>query len=137
MAGEWDSAVKEAMKVLGDKGKIPKAPSSLGKARQEDDKSYKDFCKVREDLKKKVVEMQDSNDKWKNILSQYQDQRDEDDLGLDPRNKDDKKKITDARKILSDQLQTSIDNLLEDSNNFKELDKHLMNIAEYEPSEKS
>jgi hypothetical protein len=131
MADDWDGAVKDAMKILGEKGKIPKIPGNISKTMNASDKAYEDFKKIRDELKAKVLALQNADSARKDSISQYQDEIDEDDLGLDPKNKDDAKKIADARKILSSALQDKMD--IDDQNikNLKELDKHLMSLANY------
>ena len=128
---DWNNAVKAAMKILGDKGKIPKINPAITKAGTADAKTYDEFKKGREELKKKVLASQDSGEALKDAIEQYQDEINEDDLGLDPRDKDDAKKIAAARKILSDRLQDSIDVAETNSKNMRELDKHLINIMNY------
>jgi predicted nucleic acid-binding Zn-ribbon protein len=134
MAGEWDAAVKSAMKILGDKGKIPKLSGTLAKTKAAEDKAYDDFKKTREELKAKLLALQNADNAFKDTVSQYQDEIDESDLGLDPKNKDDAKKIADARKILSGYLQDQLDICDQNVKNLKELDKHLMSLVNYKPA---
>ena len=119
------------MKILGDKGKIPKINPAIAKANTADQKTCEEFKKGREELKKKVLAVQDSGEALKDAIEQYQDDINEDELGLNARDKDDAKKIVAARKVLSDRLQESID--VQDTNkkNLRELGKHLMNIVNY------
>ena len=130
MAG-WDNAVKAAMKILGDKGKIPKVNPAIAKARTVDEKAFDEFSKVRDELKKKVLASRDAQQLAKDAIEQYQDEIVESNLGLNARDKEDLKKIQEARKVLSDALQDSID--IADSNlkNLRELDKHLMSLMNY------
>ncbi len=134
MADNWDGADKEAMKVLGEKAKLPKWPTAIDKAKAGEDKTFDEFDKTRQDLKKKLVAEQDSVEKLKDALSQFQDEIEGNNFGLDAKNKDDKKKIDDARKILSGKLKEYMDTRDDDFKNLKELDKHLVNIADYSPS---
>jgi hypothetical protein len=134
MAENWNGADKEAMKVLGEKAKLPKWPSTIDKAKTGEDKTYAEFDKVRQELKKKLVTEQDAVEKLKDALSQFQDEVEGANFGLDPKNKDDKKKIDAARKILSGKLQQYMDVRDDDFKHLKELDKHLVNISDYQPS---
>lgn len=131
MPGDWDSAVKAAQKILGDKAKIPEWPSKIDKADKDDIEKWLGFNKGRDSLKDQLVDVQDSNDALKNALSQFQDEVHESNLGLDPKNKEDKKKITDAQKILNKCLQDRIKSKEDNDKNLKELDKHLMSIINY------
>jgi len=85
MADDWNSAVKAAMKILGDKGKIPKLNSAIPKADAADKKSYDDFKKTRDELKAKLLATQNTGEALNDAMMQYQDEIDEDDLGLDPK----------------------------------------------------
>jgi deoxyribodipyrimidine photolyase len=134
MADNWDGADKEAMKVLGEKAKMPKWPAAVDKAKAGEDKTFDEFDKVRQDLKKKLVAEQDAVEKLKDALSQFQDEIEGNNFGLDPKNKDDKKKIDSARRILSGKIEEYMDTRDDDFKNLKELDKHLVNIADYKPS---
>ena len=133
MVDWWQGTDKDALKILGDKGKIPKWPANIDKAIAAEDKAFDAFDKVRNELKKQLLAEQNAVDALKNALSQFQDQVEEDALGLDLKNKDDKKKIDQARKILSDKIQGIMDLKEDDFKNLKELDKHLMDIGNYEP----
>jgi predicted nucleic acid-binding Zn-ribbon protein len=133
MSASWDAAVKKAMDILGEKAKIPKWPTAIDKAKAEENKAFAEFDKVRQDLKKKLVTEQDAVEKIKDAFSQFQDEIGGANFGLNPRDKDDKKKIDDAREILSGELGEYMEARDDDFKNLKELDKHLVNIADYEP----
>ena len=134
MADTWEGVSKAAMKILGDKGKIPKISSAIPKAAAADDKSYDEFNKSRNDLKAKLLATQTAGEARKDAVIQFQDEIEEDNLGLDPKDKEDAKKIASARKILMDFLQDRIDIGNDNFKNLRELDKHLMSITNYKPS---
>ncbi|MDE2004920.1 MAG: hypothetical protein KGI51_00020 [Rhodospirillales bacterium] len=127
----WDSVVRAAQKILGDKGKIPKIPPAIDKAREASQKTWDEFSKHREELKKKLLAVRDADEAWKDAVEQYQDEIDESDFGLDPKDKDDAKKITAAQKLLSGRLQQTVDETKENLKNERELDRHLMGMASY------
>ena len=131
MADSWESVCKSAMKVLGDKGKIPKYSTAVPKTSGAVDKAYDDYKKSRDDLKAKVLALQNADDAYRNAVSQFQDTIDEDDLGLDRKNKDEAKKIDEAQKILSKHLQEQMDIADGNVKNLKELDRHLMSLSNY------
>lgn len=128
---DWNNVVKAAMKVLGDKGKIPKVNPAIEKAGKADEKTYEEFKKGRDELKKKLLATQDFREALKDALEQYQDDISENDLGLNAKDKDDAKKIAAARKILSDFVQEQIDVQETNGKNLRELDKHLMSLMNY------
>jgi len=127
----WDNAVKNAKKVLGDKAKVPDFPKSIPKSMQELNKTWDQFDKDREQLKKSLLVVKQKQDSTMEVFEQFEDEIDEDDFGLDTKNKDDLAKIKDGRKILHDALQVSIDNGTDNNKNLRELDKHLMNLMTY------
>jgi len=131
MAGHWEDAVKSAMKILGDKGKIPKPGSVQQKASVADKKALDEFKKSRDDLKSKLLALQNAAESHKNAISQFQDEIDADDFGLNLKDKDDAKKITEAKKLLSGFVQVQIDGFDQAFKDMKELDKHLMSFSNY------
>jgi predicted nucleic acid-binding Zn-ribbon protein len=133
MAKDWDSAVKEAQKILGKDGKIPKEPPNVAKAGKGFEKAFDEFNKARTELKAKLVATQDSVNALKDAASQFQDEIGGESFGLDKKNKDDMQKITDARKVLSDGIQSAMDVCDTNWKNLKQLDKHLVSISDYTP----
>ena len=131
MGATWDNAVKSAKKVLGDKAKVPDFPKSIPKSLQELSKVWDQFDKDRQQLKKSLLALKQKEDSTMEVFEQFEDEIDEDDFGLDTKNKDDLAKIKDGRKILHDALQVSVDTGTENSKNLRELDKHLMNLMTY------
>ena len=131
MADGWETATRPAMKVLGDKGKIPKIPPSVPKAMDVAEKAWAEFNKVRQDLKAKLLLLQNAASAHKNAVAQFQDMIDEDDLGLNRKDKDEAKKINDAQKILDKYLVDALDDADTNLKNYRELDKHLMNLMNY------
>lgn len=131
MGAQWDNAVKEAQKVLGDKVKIPAFPKSIPKSVQEVNKTWDQFDKDREQLKKSLLIVKQKQDSAMEVFEQFEDDIDEEDFGLDTKNKDDLAKIKEGRKILHDALQVSVDNATDNNKNLRELDKHLANLMSY------
>ena len=73
MADSWEAASKSASKILGDKGKIPKYSAAVPKAAAAEGKAFDDFKKSREDLKSKLLALQNADEAHKNAISQFQD----------------------------------------------------------------
>lgn len=131
MSSAWDAPTKDAMEILGEKGKVPKWSGAIVKARAADDKSYEAFDKVRDELKAKLLATQNTREALKDAISQFQDEVDESNLGLNPDSKDDAKKIANAKAVLSGWLDRQIKICQTDFKNLRELDRHLMNIMDY------
>jgi hypothetical protein len=133
MAGEIEAAKAAAKKVLGDKAKIPAPKPVLSTAADQANKAFLVFDKAREDLEAKLLALQNTQSSWKNALEQYADALEASDFDLDPKDKDDAKKIEQAQKIFADWAKNALDILDENVKNLDELDKHMMNITKYKP----
>jgi prefoldin subunit 5 len=130
--GTWETAKASAMKVLGEKGKIPE-PKTLDKAGEGLDKAFEAFSKSRDDLEEKLVGLQDADSAVSHAFDQFGTLVEKSDLGLDLKNKDDAKKITQAKKILTDYVTTVTKAQEANNKNLKELDKHMILLSKYKP----
>ncbi len=99
MSENWDKTVAAAMKILGDKGKVPPMPSTLTSGLDAGKKVVKETAKAVSDLQSKVVELQKAIGDVLRAGQQFQATIDKDNLGLDPKNPDDAKKIKQARAV--------------------------------------
>ena len=59
---KWDDAKASALKILGDKGKVPDMPDIVQKAADDLKKSSDEFDKCREDCEAKLLALQDPDD---------------------------------------------------------------------------
>ncbi len=125
-------AKAEAMKILGDKAKIPDPKVKFATVRSDFDKSGKEYDAAVEVLQKKILAFQNGNSTFRNAIKQYQDLIGKSDFGLNSKDDDDKKKIKQAQKIISDYLDIPIADCDKNIKNLGELDKHTMAIADYE-----
>ena len=131
MIDGWDKAQKAALKILGDDGKIPKPKATLDKADAAGVKAWEAVCKAREQLEDLIEKLLDTDSACVNALEDFRDTIDSDDLGLDPKNKDDAKKLKDAKATLFECIDDALDRAKNNMTNERELKKHLQNIANY------
>ena len=131
MADDWASASAKAQKILGDKAKIPKPSQAIAKAATANATAFKDFDKVRKDLEAKVLALINSNRAAVDAVEQFRDEIDEEDFGLNKKDKEDAKKIDAAKKLLLDTLDAKLDQANENAKGDRDLNKHLANIRNY------
>ncbi len=132
-ARSLDEAKAAAMKILGDKAKIPEPKVKFSKLNTEFAKATKEYDASVDVLQSKILALQDINSSAKNAIKQYADLISKSNFGLDSKDDDDKKKIKDAQKVLDDFLEGAITARDTDIKNLDELDKHSMAISQYEP----
>lgn len=102
MAKTWDDVSKAAMQILGPQGKIPpEITSAVGKSATASQKSWAEFEAARKSLKDALDAHEEKYENYLGALRAQVDDVNKDNLGLDPeKNKEDAKKIADARKLL-------------------------------------
>jgi hypothetical protein len=129
----WDKAKAEALKILGDKGKVPDVPDTIGKAADSKGKASDEFDKSREACEKKLEAVENANDALKNATKQFLAKIEKSDFGLDSKDKEELKKIQKARQVLTDTLDAAIKRREDEDKELDELDKHLIQLGKYEP----
>jgi hypothetical protein len=132
MARLWDAAKAKAQKILGKDAKIPD-PKFLDKLQADFGTAFDAYAKSRDDLEGKILEMQKVCANIKLSVKQFADKLDDEDFGLDEKNKDDAKKIKDAQSIFKDWWQNIIDIADGNIDGLEELDKHLIDFKKYKP----
>ena len=130
--GNWAEAKAAAMKILGDKAKIPEPKVTISKFRADMDKADKEYDAAVDVLQNKILALQNMSSSMKNVIKQYQDLISRSNFGLDPKDDDDKKKIGEAQDVLDGYLDVQMDNLDTNIKNLDELDKHTMGISKYQ-----
>ncbi len=105
----WDQKKAAALKILGKTAKLPKERANISTAEDKFVKLREDFNAGREDLEKKLVVMQTAADEAKRGAQQYIDLLESDDFGLDEKKEEDKGKIDEARKLLTDYLNETLE----------------------------
>jgi hypothetical protein len=130
MAVTWDTAKSKAIKILGKDAKIPE-PKAIGKLGGDLNAAWDAYHKSRDDLEDKVLDLQKMSASLKLTLQQFADKIDDEDFGLDEKNKEDAKKIKEAQSMFDDWSKYLIDVADSNIDNLEELDKHLVNIKKY------
>ena len=100
MGAQWDKAKAVALKILGDKGEVPDIGDAFEKARDSHEKAVEEFNKSREDCEAKLLAVQNTNDLGDKALKQLLAKIEKSDFNLNSKNKDDLKKIKEARQFL-------------------------------------
>jgi chromosome segregation ATPase len=133
MANEWVDAKKQALKILGDKGKLPD-DKPLDKGFDAAEKAIGEFRKSRDDLEAKIAELQGQLEKYSSTCDQLEARLEKSGLGLDEKNKDEAKQIAQARGILCDALSVISKACEDDIKVFKEVARHVILGGKYKPS---
>lgn len=128
----WESAQKQALKILGDGAAVPDKPSTAAKASADWDKAGVDFNAAREVCQEKVLGLDNANAALVNAMEQFRAKIEKNNFELDP--KKDLKKIEQARKLLLADLDASIAVGKTNDKLLAELDKHLIQLGKYKQS---
>lgn len=129
MSSSWEATKAAAMKILGKGGEIPDPKGSFSKSSAELQKAFEAFYKSRSDLEEKLLDVENANAAGKNVLRQFGEKIDKSTLGLDPRDKEEAKKIEQARKLLLDFVDGATAVLDDNDSKLDELDKHLVSLS--------
>jgi hypothetical protein len=135
-ASNWNEAKAAAMKILGNKAKIPDPKVNLAKITADWQKADKEYDAAVDVLQSKILALQNSMSSTKNALKQYVDLISKNSFGLNEKDDDDKKKIEEAQKVLSEYLDSSMENCDTNIKNLDELDKHTMGLSKYQSQTK-
>jgi peptidoglycan hydrolase CwlO-like protein len=127
----WSEAKPAAMKILGDKAKLPEPKANFGKIFADFKVADKEYDAAVDVLQDKILNLQNTMSAAKNVLQQLEDKVMSSDFGLDPKDKEDKKKIDDAKKLLNDYFTEQIGNADDNIKNLDDLDKHTMGLSKY------
>ena len=106
---DWSDAVTAANKILGKDGKLPKPrvdPASMYPILS---KGWEGLNASREELQKKLLDLQNAFTQSKNTFKQYGDIVDGEDFGLNENDPDDKKRISDVSGIILKALKSMED----------------------------
>ena len=133
MSATWDQARADALKILGDKGEVPKSPDAIDKAAKNRSKAWDEFHKSQGALEAKLEATENANDAARNALKLFLAKIEKSDFNLNSKDKDDLKKIQQARKLLTDLLDTAIKAREDEDKMLDELGKHLNQLYSYQP----
>jgi hypothetical protein len=128
---EWDKLKTDALKVLGDGAEVPDLPDNIKSSLKELGKFNSEFNKSRDDIEAKLLAKQNANDAFLNSLKQFAAKIEKSDFELDPKNKEDLKKIQKARQLLTDSLEKNMKLWRDDDKMLDELDKHVIQLGKY------
>jgi hypothetical protein len=128
-----DAAEKAAMKILGDKGKIP--PSDfLEKPLDKSEAARKDFSDKVDELNSSLLAYQDAMSSFANATQNYINTIEKTDFGLHKDNKEEAKKIDAASKILVEFWGGMKKSLEKDVKSLDAFDKHIADLNRFKPS---
>jgi hypothetical protein len=130
MASQWDAAKAKAQQILGKDAKIPD-PKFIPKLQADHDAAFAAYNKARDDLEAKILALQKALSNGKLTVKQFAEKLDDEDFGLDPKSKDDAKKLKDAQAIFKGWSQNVYDIADTNIDGLDELDKHLVDFKKY------
>jgi hypothetical protein len=129
---DWNKAKTQALKVLGEGGKVPDVPGVVLQASKTFQSMGGAFKTAREACEAQLLKMDNSNSAFMNAIEQFRARVEKNDLGLDP--KKDAKKIEQAQKVLTDALDDSLKDLKDNDKVLDELDRHMIQLSKYKPA---
>ncbi len=133
----YEKTKAAALKVLGKDAKVPDLPPAMEKALDTWEKANTEFDASREALEAKLVEMQTANDGLKNLGNQFGAKMAKEEFGLDPKSKEDAKKIAQAQKIFHDYCSNGSKVVTTNNKALDEVDKHVIQLGKYKPDKHS
>lgn len=129
---DWDKAKATALKALGDGAEVPDLADSILKA----SKTFSDvstaFKTSREECEAKLLELDNANAAFLNAVEQFRARIEKNEFKLDA--KKDAKKIQQAQKILTGELDAGIKSLKANDKTLDDLDKHMIQLGKYKQS---
>lgn len=131
MPGKWSDPVEKAQKILGPKAKIPKPNPEMLKASGELASTYADYRTAVDSLEVAIQALQSAATGYRSGLRQLGDAVVKTDFGLDTKNEDNKKKIAQAQKILTDWIDEQLDAADKDAERIDDLSDHLAGLGKY------
>ncbi len=126
MAETFQSAKAKALKILGKAATIPSNKAMLETA---DDlfAAFAAYQKAQEDMEAKILSMQKALSNHKLTMKQFGEKLDDDDFGINPKDKEDAKKLKDAHDIFDGWVASKMTIIDADIDGLDELGKHLIN----------
>jgi hypothetical protein len=130
--GKWLAGSQEdATKILGDKAQFPDEKPDMTKLQEDYGNRYETFDDARSKLEDAIQDFENTIKSFENGLKTNRAAYEKEDFGLDPKNKDDKKKIDQALKIFMDffaRIEKRIDDRYKE---IEELNKHAIQLRKY------
>jgi hypothetical protein len=135
-ADSLDDAIKQAKKVLGDKAVVPSPKIDPEKLDYDLMQQGYSFDKATDNAITELEEMENAVSSYKNGMDQIAAEYEEADFDLNPKSKDDAKKIKGARQIFSNYFAAEQTKADQEMKQLKELGKHLVQLDKYKPLQK-
>ena len=129
---DWNKARAQALKILGEGAEVPDASDAVAKASKAFDETGKAFKTSREEAEAKLLEMDNANSAFLNAIQQFRARIEKNEFKLDA--KKDAKKIQQAQKVLTGELDMAIKELKTNDKDLDELGKHMIQIGRYKQS---
>jgi hypothetical protein len=129
MPDTWDPAVKAAKKILGPKGKLPDFPPNIAKTASNLGKSWNGFVAAQKALEAAYGAHLKNWDLYQGAHLSFIDDMERSNLGLDAKNKDDAKKISEAKKPLMTSLHKMDNEHKANLTKFQNLGSHVRIVA--------
>jgi len=129
---DWDKAKAQALKALGDGAEVPDLADPILKASKAFDDVNTAFKASREACEAKLLELDNANAAFLNALEQFRARIEKNDFKLDA--KKDAKKIQQAQKLLTGELDGAIRELKVNDKTLGDLDKHMIQLGKYKQS---
>jgi hypothetical protein len=126
-----DGEEAKATKILGKDAKFPDRKVDIGKLGETQKTAYDAFSKTRDDLSNRLADFENANQAIMTGLKQLAAAYEKNDFGLNPKNKDDLKRITMAQKLFSNFFAGEIKAMETMDKGIDELEKHLVQLSRY------
>ncbi len=133
MGGWLEGRQEEASKILGDNADYPAEKPVMLKLQEEYGKTRDAFDEARSKVEDAIQEFENAITTFENGLKTNRIAYEKTNFGLDPKNKDDKKKIDKASKIFMDFFAKIEKNVTDRYKEIDELNKHAIQLKNYMP----
>jgi len=130
----WDdleAEKKKAQKILGDDAKFPDAKVDMDDLISKMNTAYQAFDSGRNDLENKLNDFENATDATGNGAKRVAATYESDNFGLDPKKKDDAKKIKQAQGLFAKFFAVQQGNFKHTDKTIDELQKHLIQLSKY------
>lgn len=129
---DWNKAKAQALKALGDGAEVPDLADPILKASKAFGDVNSAFKTSREECEAKLLDLDNANAAFLNALEQFRARVEKNDFKLDA--KKDAKKIQQAQRILTGELDGAIKELKVNDKTLADLDKHMIQLGKYRQS---
>jgi hypothetical protein len=128
---DFEAQKKKAQKILGDDAKFPDAKVDMDDLIAKMNTAYQGFDSARSDLENKLNDFENATDATGNGAKRVAATYESDDFGLDPKKKEDAKKIKQAQAIFAKFFGEEQGKFKHTDKTIDELQKHLIQLSKY------